>query len=882
MESSIFKYILRYTLKDQLWILLLTVISLPFIYATLEVPKLIINDAIGGANIPDTLLGYEIDQISYLFVLCAIFLLLVIINGGIKYILNVYRGVVGERMLRRLRYELFCRLLRFPIPHFKKISQGEVIPIITAETEPLGGFIGEAFALPAFQGGILFTYLFFIFNQDLLLGVFATVLYPFQIYVIPKLQRKVNLLGKERVLAARKLGDRIGDSISGIREIHAHDTSHFEKAVISQRLGHIFQIRVQIYKKKFFIKFLNNFLAQVTPSFFFAFGGYFVIQGELSLGALVAVLAAYKDLSSPWKELLKYYQTKEDVRIKYEQIIDHFHPKPMLDRALQEAPPMTLEIGNGGGNGEWRVSNLSYAEHEGINLIERLSFQVPIKDHIAVFGIGASGKEELGQLLSRLVLPTAGRISLAGSDLAHLPESAIGHHLAHVGANAHLFSGSILDNLFYPLRHRQQHIDDEVLTSQQLESQRASEMAGNSTDDPFARWIDYRQLGLEDEAGLRERLHRVLEQADIGADVLQLGLLGMEGTHAEGLEERVLKAREQIHAELETEAFQGLVEPFDWQHYNTNLTVLENILFSPTSSASQGLSKANLDLDSLAGDERVQRFLQQQELLDDLLLIGRRITEIMVDLFSDVDESSDLFERFSFIRAEELPEYRTLLTQTADQKVFLAKRMHCQKFLSLTFKLSPVRHRLGLIDRAMQLRILQARFAFAERFADSDINLEFFDRSRFNTGLNLQDNMLFGKLVYGQAKAQEKVSQLILKVVNELSLEQDLIEVGLAFEVGSAGTRLSLPQRQKLAIAQALMKQPDVLILNDATAGMDPSAESRVLANLKEALQGRGLILITSRIETAAGFDYLLMMDRGELVAQGSYQEVKEKVRLDG
>ena len=71
----------------------------------------------------------------------------------------------------------------------------------------------------------------------------------------------------------------------------------------------IFDIRFEIYKKKFFIKFLNNFLAQLGPFFFFSIGGYLVIMGDLTLGALVAVIGAHKELYSPWKELLTYYQT---------------------------------------------------------------------------------------------------------------------------------------------------------------------------------------------------------------------------------------------------------------------------------------------------------------------------------------------------------------------------------------------------------------------------------------------------------------------------------------------------------------------------------------------------------------------------------------------
>ena len=63
MESSIYKYILRYSRKEQVLILLATVLSMPLIYYSLEIPKLIINQAIGGDGIPATILGIDITQI---------------------------------------------------------------------------------------------------------------------------------------------------------------------------------------------------------------------------------------------------------------------------------------------------------------------------------------------------------------------------------------------------------------------------------------------------------------------------------------------------------------------------------------------------------------------------------------------------------------------------------------------------------------------------------------------------------------------------------------------------------------------------------------------------------------------------------------------------
>ena len=344
MDRNIFRYVLRYSARAQVLALLMTVASFPFLYFTLELPKIIINDALAQSG-SRTIFGQTLGQVHYLFALCGIFLALVLVNGAFKYVINVYKGIVGERMLRRLRYELYSRVLRFPLPQFRRVSSGEIVQMINAEVEPLGGFIGDAFALPAFQGGTLLTILVFMFVQDPILGLAAIALYPVQIVVIPRLQRQVNQLAKARVRQVRRMADRINETVAGVRDIRANDATQYERARFSRELGVVFDIRFEIYKKKFFIKFINNFLAQLGPFFFFSIGGYLVIMGELTLGALVAVIGAQKELYAPWKELLTYYQLMMDVHIKYEQVVAQFDPPGLRPEELQSADPEPVELG---------------------------------------------------------------------------------------------------------------------------------------------------------------------------------------------------------------------------------------------------------------------------------------------------------------------------------------------------------------------------------------------------------------------------------------------------------------------------------------------------------------------------------------------------------
>jgi len=308
-ERGIYRYVLRWSRQQQIFLVLLGLVSMPVLYATLELPKLIVNNAIESGHFPVSVYGVEFDQLSYLYFLCGLFLLAILVNGSLKFALNVYKGRVGERILRRLRLTIYRRWREGAGGE----RRGEVTPIIAQEVEPMGGFASDAFAVPMFQGGVFVTILAFMFVQDPILGAAALTLLPVQLALIPRLQRRVNRLARQRVAAVRSLGGKLGEETGPLGQ-----GSPLE---VGRTLKRIETIRRETYLAKFFMKALINFLTALTPFFFYSIGGYLVIEGRLSLGALVAVLAAYKDFSAPLRELFRYYQQSEDVRIRYTEML---------------------------------------------------------------------------------------------------------------------------------------------------------------------------------------------------------------------------------------------------------------------------------------------------------------------------------------------------------------------------------------------------------------------------------------------------------------------------------------------------------------------------------------------------------------------------------
>lgn len=308
---GIFPFILRYSRREQIVLMVAGLLAMPVLYAALELPKIIINNAIEADGSPVPFYDWTFSQIDYLFALSGLYLLAIVVNGALKFGINVYKGGVGERLLRRLRLMIFQRWRAGAGPK----RRSEVIPLIAQEVEPVGGFAADAFALPVFQGGTFVTILVFMFMQDPILGAAAMTLLPVQLALIPRLQRKVNLLARARVAEVRSLGGELGDQAAAVHRVGSEIRS------VGGSLKRIEQIRRKIHRSKYFIKSLNNFLTSLTPFFFYSIGGYLVIEGRLTLGALVAVLAAYKDFSAPLRELFRYYQTSEDVRIRYEEML---------------------------------------------------------------------------------------------------------------------------------------------------------------------------------------------------------------------------------------------------------------------------------------------------------------------------------------------------------------------------------------------------------------------------------------------------------------------------------------------------------------------------------------------------------------------------------
>ncbi|MDX1736742.1 MAG: ABC transporter transmembrane domain-containing protein, partial [Alphaproteobacteria bacterium] len=858
----------RYSRIQQITTLLLILLSFPFLYYSLDLPKIIVNEAIGGDKDIYTLFevdflgfafeGIQLNQINYLLSLCFIFLALVCVNGGFKLKINTYKGVMAERLLRRIRYILLERSLRFPLKQFRKTSSGEIVTMVTAEVEPLGGFFGDAFALLAFQGGTFLTIMFFMFVQDPYLGLAAFISIPVQGYIIPKLQKKVNLLGKERVKHVRALSNRINEIVGGVEDIHIHDHSKFILADVSKRLSDIFWIRFEIYKRKFFMKFLNNFIGMLTPFFFYSVGGYMVLTGDLTLGALVAALAAYKDLAAPWKELLNYYQRMADSKIKYEQILSQFIPSGLLDeKKFKDTPEETTPL-----VGDFQLVNVTLSEDD-INPIENATLTIRENETTLITSANGASRDSIARLLTRLEPPTKGKISIGSQDIQTLHEAEIGSAIGYLNPSPTFFDQSIADNLFLGLKQVPDLSESESQLSQDdIDEAMAS---GNSVSNVLGNWSRYPASKDDTYESLRHEAVELLHAVEMSDDLFNLGLrqiISVEKNKV--LTEKIMEARHGLWKLLEERGLADLVKPYNFDAYNEYSTVHENLLFGRP--ASERFNEVNF----MSQPEVISLF-KQHSLYDPFLNIGLRSAEILVDMFKGIDPGHAFFEQFSFVDEDTLPILKDIVNQAMDGEVSSLNKEHKDILLTIPLRLVPQRHRLGLIDNRIRAKLINLRKDLFEKHKDLfATEIQAFDPERYNENLSIQDNILFGSVAFGRADATTKIESILKELTHDLGLFEHIVRASFAFQVGQNGSRLSMSQRQKIAFVRNLLKHPKALVVNDGLNALDSKSLESICSRLDQISGGITTIWISANEPQALKYRDHFEIRNGRFLAANS------------
>lgn len=296
---SLVRYVWRMSGLHQVWICLVSLFVAALSMIPLELQRRIIDDAVRNA------------KLDLLVTLGVAYLLVLLVHGAAKFVLRMYQGWLSESAIRYNREHL-ARIHECRAGSTTEGAEGRVVSVVGAEVDKLGGFVGEGLSQPVVNFGMLCAIAGYMVVVEPLIALFSLAFLVPQVVVVPIVQRFINALMEKRVSLLRDLSD---DLVQLPRE-----GSEPANSGLTDQLDGIYGNRMRTFLLKFALKAFINLLNALTPLVVLVVGGYLVIDGETTIGVVVAFISGFDRLANPLRELIAYYRFAAQASVQHKMI----------------------------------------------------------------------------------------------------------------------------------------------------------------------------------------------------------------------------------------------------------------------------------------------------------------------------------------------------------------------------------------------------------------------------------------------------------------------------------------------------------------------------------------------------------------------------------
>ena len=373
----------------------------------------------------------------------AVTIVIVFFIRGICFYAQTYlMSYVGQKVIIDIREAVYRKLQFLSLGYFEKIQTGTIMSYVTNDVGALQGSIIESATDFVTEMSILIGSLALMFNLHWKLSLLTLI-------TMPLVAKAMDLFGKKLKRTSGIMQERAADitavlqeTISSVRVIKSFVREEYEIARFVKENYANFRAQMKNAQVMATLTPVIELIAAIGVTFLIWYGGFEVINGNLTAGALIAFLVYATNLANPIKRLSRIYGNIQKAMAAAERVFSVLDEKTDIVEK-ENATELKAVIGKV----DFKAVTFKYNENEVI--LKDINLEVKAGQMVAIVGPSGAGKTTIVNLLPRFYDPVAGNIYIDDVNIADVTLASLREKIGIVPQETVLFNGSIYDNILY-------------------------------------------------------------------------------------------------------------------------------------------------------------------------------------------------------------------------------------------------------------------------------------------------------------------------------------------------------------------------------------------------------------------------------------------------
>jgi ATP-binding cassette, subfamily B, bacterial len=364
-----------------------------------------------------------------------------VINAAANFAFLRLSGRIGQDALLDLKKMLFAHVQELSLSFYERYTSGRIISRLTSDIEALNELLATGLTSAITSVLSVGAITVILLHLDTRLGAVTLVAMPLVLGLTAwfRLNSALSYRAVRRAIVLVIV--HYVESLGGIRAVHAFRREPRNQEIFEDVNGRYRD--ANIWSNRLASTFSPGIilLGRLTTTLVLVFGGYLVVQGQLTLGVLTAFILYLRQFFEPMQDLAQFYNTFQAAGAALEKLAGVIEESPTVPE-----PVAPVSLGEIKGSVAFEGVTFAYRDKP---VLHDIDLQIPAGQVIALVGETGAGKTTIARLIARFYDPTVGRLTLDGVDLRSIAVAELRKAIVVVTQESFLFSGTVGDNLLF-------------------------------------------------------------------------------------------------------------------------------------------------------------------------------------------------------------------------------------------------------------------------------------------------------------------------------------------------------------------------------------------------------------------------------------------------